>query len=142
MHLQITMSATAADLSEPNLVKMDTTTSMEEVNNNNNSFKENDAKQTTFANLDSSSVIAENNLGKCRHIFGFSQEAADTTLFFVKTCAQGVSLIIPNVFRGSRFFEKCKYPFYFQHKVQTYLFSKKRQFHYEISLNEHKKGFC
>jgi len=56
------MSATAADLSEPNLVKMDTTTSMEEVNNNNNSFKENDAKQTTFANLDSSSVIAENNL--------------------------------------------------------------------------------
>ena len=82
MHLQITMSATAADLSEPNLVKMDTTTSMEEVNNNN-SFKENDAKQTTFANLDSSSVIAENNLGKCRYIFGFSQEAADKTWFFV-----------------------------------------------------------
>ena len=84
MHLQITMSATAADLSEPNLVKMDTTTSMEEVNNNNNSFKENDAKQTTFANLDSSSVIAENNLGKCRHIFGFPQEAADKTWFFVQ----------------------------------------------------------
>ena len=98
MHLQITMSATAADLSEPNLVKMDTTTSMEEVNNNNNSFKENEAKQTTFANFDPSSVIAENNLGKCRHIFGFSQEAADTTLFFVKTCAQGVSLTVKSEF--------------------------------------------
>ena len=89
MHLQITMSATAADLSEPNLVKMDTTTSMEEVNNNN-SFKENDAKQTTFANLDPSSVITETNLGKCQHNFVFSQEA-DATLFFVQI-VQGVSL--------------------------------------------------